>query len=73
MSDIILKTENLKKSFEMAKGRKVEAVKGIDFDVKRGEIFGFLGPNGTCKLVQLLFKKNRNAFIFCNNNGFKHT
>jgi ABC-2 type transport system ATP-binding protein len=27
----------------------VEAVAGIDFDVQRGETFGFLGPNGAGK------------------------
>lgn len=49
MSNIILRTDNLKKSFTMSKDRKVEAVKGISFDVKRGEVFGFLGPNGAGK------------------------
>lgn len=49
MSDIILRTDNLKKSFTMSKDRKVEAVKGITFDVRRGEVFGFLGPNGAGK------------------------
>src|SRR5580704_18794441 len=28
---------------------ELEAVRGIDFEVPRGEIFGFLGPNGAGK------------------------
>jgi len=31
----------------------VEAVRGIDFEVKRGETFGFLGPNGAGKTTTI--------------------
>ncbi len=33
--------------FSYEKGRK--ALKGLDFEVEKGEIFGFLGPNGSGK------------------------
>jgi ABC-2 type transport system ATP-binding protein len=32
---------------------EVEAVRGIDFEVKRGETFGFLGPNGAGKTTTI--------------------
>ncbi|GII90663.1 ATP-binding cassette domain-containing protein [Sinosporangium siamense] len=32
---------------------EVEAVKGIDFEVARGEVFGFLGPNGAGKTTTI--------------------
>lgn len=31
----------------------IEAVKGVDFDVSRGEVFGFLGPNGAGKTTTI--------------------
>ena len=40
----MLKVENLKKCFG-----SFEAVKGISFEVKKGEVLGFLGPNGAGK------------------------
>lgn len=39
-----LRIENLKKSYGA-----VEAVKGVSFEVRPGEIFGLLGPNGAGK------------------------
>jgi lipooligosaccharide transport system ATP-binding protein len=48
-SDTMIRARGLRKSFEPRSGDVVEAVKGIDFEVHRGEAFGFLGPNGAGK------------------------
>ncbi len=47
MSDSIY-VENMTKHFE-----KVEAVAGISFSVRQGELFGFLGPNGAGKTTTI--------------------
>ena len=43
-----LVARNLKKSYN-----GFEAVKGVDFEVSRGECFGFLGPNGAGKTTTM--------------------
>jgi lipooligosaccharide transport system ATP-binding protein len=48
-SDAMISARDLRKSFVDRAGATVEAVKGIDIDVHRGEAFGFLGPNGAGK------------------------
>ena len=48
MSEVILKVKDLQKNY----GKK-KAVKGISFEVKKGEIFGILGPNGAGKTTTL--------------------
>jgi lipooligosaccharide transport system ATP-binding protein len=47
--DAMISARGLRKSFESKSAGTVEAVKGIDIDVRRGEAFGFLGPNGAGK------------------------
>jgi lipooligosaccharide transport system ATP-binding protein len=48
-NDVMIQARGLRKSFASKSGGAVEAVKGIDIDVRRGEAFGFLGPNGAGK------------------------
>ena len=43
-----LVARDLKKSYN-----GVQAVKGVDFEVHRGECFGFLGPNGAGKTTTM--------------------
>ena len=38
---------------EAARPRDVEAVRGVDFTVERGELFGLLGPNGAGKTTTI--------------------
>lgn len=46
--DLIVKVKNLTKVYD-----NIKVVKGISFEVKRGEIFGILGPNGAGKTTTL--------------------
>ena len=44
MNDSVIYARGLRKSYG-----PLEAVKGIDFEVSAGEVFGLLGPNGAGK------------------------
>jgi ABC-2 type transport system ATP-binding protein len=48
----MIETRGLTKSFK-ARGKTVEAVRGVDLDVQAGQIFGFLGPNGAGKTTTM--------------------
>jgi ABC-2 type transport system ATP-binding protein len=48
----VIKTSGLRRVFK-ARKRTVEAVVGVDLNVRAGEIFGFLGPNGAGKTTTL--------------------
>ena len=54
MSDVVLRVDGLTKTFTKPfSRRKVRAVKGVSFEVLRGEVFGFLGPNGAGKTTTI--------------------
>jgi len=69
--EVVIETRNLTKVYRDFWGRrKVEALKALDLEVRRGEVFGLLGPNGsgkttTIKLVLgLLFPTSGQALVF---------
>src|SRR3954454_19217952 len=49
--DAVIEVRGLRKRYGSANGP--EAVAGIDFEVRRGEIFGLLGPNGAGKTTTI--------------------
>ncbi len=54
MSDVLIEVEGLSKEFRLGLFmRRVQAVRGVSFQVERGTIFGFLGPNGAGKTTTI--------------------
>src|SRR5437870_9415925 len=69
--EIIVSVRGLTKVFKDFWGRpKARAVDNVDFDVKRGEVFGLLGPNGSGKsttvklLLGLLYPTKGHIEVF---------
>jgi ABC-2 type transport system ATP-binding protein len=70
-AEVIVEARNLTKVYRDFWGRqKVRALKALDLEVRRGEIFGLLGPNGSGKtttiklLLGLLFPTSGRALVF---------
>ena len=70
-TETVISAQGLTKVFKDFWGRpKARAVSGIDFEVKRGEVFGLLGPNGSGKsttvkmLLGLLYPSKGRISVF---------
>ena len=50
--EAMIEASGLKRTYK-ARGKSIEAVRGIDLRVNKGEIVGFLGPNGAGKTTTL--------------------
>ncbi len=53
MAEALVEVRGLEKTFKRADGTEVKAVRGIDLDIYRGEIFSMLGPNGAGKTTTI--------------------
>jgi ABC-2 type transport system ATP-binding protein len=69
--DIVIQTRALAKVYRDFWGRqKVRALKPLDLEIRRGEVFGLLGPNGSGKtttiklILGLLFPTEGEALVF---------
>lgn len=69
--EVVVETRNLSKVYRDFWGRsKKAALKPLDLEIRRGEIFGLLGPNGSGKtttlklLLGLIFPTSGEAFLF---------
>ncbi|MDA7979147.1 MAG: ABC transporter ATP-binding protein [Pirellulales bacterium] len=70
-SEVVIETRNLTKVYRDFWGRqKVQALKSLDLEVHKGEIFGLLGPNGSGKTTTiklslgLLFPTDGDVLVF---------
>jgi ABC-2 type transport system ATP-binding protein len=68
---VVIRTRNLQKVYRDFWGRqKVRALKSLDLEIHRGEVFGLLGPNGSGKttsiklMLGLLFPTEGEVTVF---------
>ncbi len=80
MAAPVLQVRALEKTYRIGFFRKrVEAVRGVDFEVREGEIFGLLGPNGAGKtstikmILRLTFPTAGDVSIFGQPPGTRET
>jgi ABC-2 type transport system ATP-binding protein len=67
----ILEVKNLVKNY-----KSFQAVKGISFDIKEGEVFALIGPNGagkstTLKMISTILSTTEGSILVCGNDVVK--
>ena len=50
---LMVEARNLRKTYKRPDGSTIEAVKGVDLEIRQGEIFSLLGPNGAGKTTTI--------------------
>jgi ABC-2 type transport system ATP-binding protein len=50
---VMVEVSGLRKTYKRPDGSPIEAVKGVDFTIAKGEIFSLLGPNGAGKTTTI--------------------
>lgn len=52
--NLAIQTQNLVKDYKIGRHKFLRAVNNLDLEVRKGEVFGFLGPNGSGKTTVIL-------------------
>lgn len=70
MTDRAILVKDLHKSFKGPKGAKTDVLRGVDFEVRPGEIFALLGSNGAgkstvIKILSTLLKPDQGSVSIC--------
>lgn len=53
MTELMVEARGLVKNYKRKDGTEIQAVRGVDLNIKKGEIFSLLGPNGAGKTTTI--------------------